>query len=40
MDVNNYRPVYILPSVNKMCENIMVKKCNVFLENFNILYEK
>lgn len=37
MDVNNYRPISVLPSISKVIEKLMYNRINVFLERFIII---
>ena len=38
--INNYRPISTLHFLNKVFEKLMYKRLTVFLDHFNILYER
>ena len=39
LDVNNYRPISLLPTFSKIIEKIMHKRLSSFLETNHVLYE-
>ena len=37
-NINNYRPISILPAVSKLIEKLVVSQFSVYLNNFNLLH--
>ena len=39
LDVSNYRPVSVLPTISKILEKLMLFRLTKFLDKYNIIYE-